>query len=104
MVPPCHISQSAHSDDWKLGEMTATQQYVLLGLRPLNDALPFGPVFLVKNGVPGRGLAVDRGVDISTGTRGAGVPLTVTCTVVPVIFGSGVGELGVKVGVGEGLL
>jgi hypothetical protein len=66
--------------------------------------LPFFPVFFVKKGVPGRGLDVDRGVDIWTGTRAAGVPLTVTCTVVPEILGFGVGELGVKLGVGAGEL
>lgn len=84
--------------------MIATQQYVRLGFRPVNVAWPFLPVFFVKNGLPGRGLDVDRGVEISTGIRGTGVPLAVTSIVALVIFGFGVGELGLIVGGDEGVL
>ena len=51
------------------------------------------PVFCVRNGVPGRGLDVDAGVDISTGIYGAGEPCAfVTAMVATVIVGSGVKE------------
>ncbi len=46
----------------------ATQQYVWVGLRFLNFVIPSLPVFCVANGVPGRGLADDFGVDSCTVT------------------------------------
>lgn len=54
--------------------------------------MPFLPVSFVSNGVPGRGLEVDRGVDISTGILGAGVPRIVTSIVACLIDGLGEGE------------
>lgn len=74
----CQISQPAHSDDLKLGEMIATQQYVFFILRLGKRAKPFFPLSLVKNGLPGRGLVGFFGVEISTGIFGTGVPATVT--------------------------
>ncbi len=100
IVLVCQIAHPAHSEDLKLGLMIATQQYVFDGLRPVNRAYPFKPVFLVKKGLPGRGLPGFRGVDSSTGIRGAGVPPIVTSTVALVIEGSGLGETGVDDGVG----
>lgn len=64
----------------------------------MNFTIPFLFVFLVSNGVPGIGLEVDRGVDISTGTSGLGVPRIVTSMVASLIDGSGEGE---PEGVGE---
>ncbi len=60
--------------------------------------MPFFFVSFVSNGIPGRGLEVDRGVEISTGISGAGVPRTVTSIVAVLMFGSGVEEL---VGLGD---
>ena len=48
----------------------------------------------MSNGVPGRGLEVERGVDSSTGIFGAGVPAIVTKTFALVIDGLGLGESG----------
>lgn len=62
--------------------------------------MPFLLVFCVSNGVPGRGLEVDVGVDSSTGIFGAGVPLIVTKTSALVIEGLGDGETGEEDGVG----
>jgi len=62
---------------------------------------PCSPVFTVSKGVPGRGLAVFLGVDISTGTCGTGVPATVTKTTAFVIEGLGDGDAGNGVGVDE---
>jgi hypothetical protein len=60
------------------------------------------PVSWVSNGVPGRGLAVFLGVDMSTGTFGAGVPpLTETKSFAVVIEGFGLGDPGEIVGLGE---
>jgi hypothetical protein len=66
----------------------------------VNRAKPFLPVFFVKKGAPGRGLAGFLGVDISTGIRGAGVPASVTSTVAFFIEGLGLGESGEPEGVG----
>src|SRR5580704_927402 len=74
--------------------MIATQQYVIFGLRCRKCASPFIPVSLVSNGVPGRGLLVDFGVDASTGIPGAGVPRIVTKIVAVLIDGFGDGEMG----------
>jgi hypothetical protein len=82
--------------------MWATQQYVLLGLRLWKCTLPILPVFWVSNGVPGRGLAVFFGVEISTGTFGAGVPpLTETKIFAVLIEGFGMGDPGEIVGLGD---
>lgn len=57
------------------------------------------------NGVPGRGLALDRGVDSATGTCAAGDCWIVTVTVATEIFGFGESETdGAGVGVGGVLL
>lgn len=62
--------------------------------------MPFLLVFSVSNGVPGRGLVLDAGVDSSTGIFGAGVPAIVTKTAALVIEGLGLGETGEDDGVG----
>jgi hypothetical protein len=54
--------------------------------------MPILPVFVVTNGVPGRGLVADAGVDSSTGMFGAAVPRIVTETVAFVTVGFGVND------------
>lgn len=96
MTLVCQTAQLAHSDDLKLGEMIATQQYVAVGLRPLKCTSPFLPVISVSNGLPGRGLVGLLGVDCSTGIFGAGVPESVTMMVAFLMDGFGDGESGVN--------
>jgi hypothetical protein len=88
-------------EDW-LAESIATKQYVFDGFKFLNVAVPLLFVVCVLNGVPGRGLALDFGVEISTATLGAGVPRTVTLTLAVVSLGFGV-MLPAGVGVAEGV-
>jgi hypothetical protein len=54
--------------------------------------MPILPVFVVTNGVPGRGLVCDAGVDSSTGILGAGEPSSVTEIVAFVTVGFGVND------------
>jgi hypothetical protein len=88
-------------DDW-LAESSATKQYVFDGFKFLNVAVPVLSVDCVLKGVPGRGLALDFGVEISTATLGTGVPRIVTLTLAVVSLGFGV-MLPTGVGVGEGV-
>ncbi len=85
---PCQTAQPAHSENL-IESMTATQQYVLLGLRWKKCATPFLFVFSMSKGVPGRGLDVFFGVDSSTGMCGCGVPRIVTRMAAFVIDGLG---------------
>ena len=69
--------------------------------------MPCLPVFCVANGVPGRGLELERGVEICTGMCGAGDCRMVTSIVADRSFGLGVSVLtgvGVVVGVVPPLL
>jgi len=52
--------------------------------------MPFLPVFCVANGVPGRGLELERGVEICTGICGAGDWRIVTSIAADRSFGFGV--------------
>ena len=71
----------------------------------MNFVDPSLPVFCVTKGVPGRGLAGDRGVDSATGMCGAGDCWIVTETVASEIFGLGLRETdGAGVGFGGVLL
>ena len=98
-MPPCHVYQAAHCELVLPAPKSATQQYVALGLRFLNFVSPFFLVVCVANGVPGRGLELERGVEISTAMFGAGELRSVTRTVADLILGSGVLE---PLGVGAG--
>jgi len=69
-------------------------------LRWLKRTSPFLSVGFVRNGLPGRGLFGFLGVEISTGTCGAGVPATVTSTFALVTEGLGLGETGEPDGIG----
>jgi hypothetical protein len=90
-VSNCQVVQLTHVDEFFRLPRIATKQYQLFGFRWVNFVIPFTPVFCVRNGVPGRGLDVDAGVDISTGIYAAGEPWAfVTATVAAVIVGSGV--------------
>lgn len=69
-----------------------------MGLRFLNLVIPAWPVLCVANGVPGRGLDDDFGVDSSTETSAAGVARRVTEIVAVLSDGFGVSD-GTGVGV-----
>ena len=75
----------------------------MLGLSLKNTAVPFLLVVCVPNGVPGRGLALDFGVEICTATLGAGEPRRVTSTLAERSFGFGV-KLTTGLGVPDGLV
>jgi hypothetical protein len=101
IVVVCQVCQAAQSENVCPGAGIATQQYVWPGLRWKKCATPLRVVRTVAKGFPARGLDVDRGVDSSTGTRGAGVPSIVTSIVALVIEESGVGETDGPAGVGD---
>lgn len=82
---------------------SATKQYVFDGFKFLKVAVPLLLVVCVLNGVPGRGLALDFGVEISTATLGAGDPRIVTFTLAVVSLGFGV-MVGAGVGVADGFV
>ena len=90
------MSQLAQVDDVCPRPSCATQQYVLFGLSLRKIVMPFLPVFCVANGVPGRGLALERGVEICTGIWAVGDARIVTSIDADRSFG-----FGVSVGTGD---